>query len=134
MGLEAPPTVKELIDKLKRGQPERLLAPRSEVPAVDAMPGGGEVELSGRRAINLGTDDALGLATDSRVKEAAAAAIRRYGTQGHATQLLTRELEERLAACLGREAARVAGDPAALLSPFAAATQAVLSDARHHVG
>lgn len=126
--------MKELIDRLKKGQPERLLAPRSEVPAVDAMPGQGEVELSGRRAVNFGTDDALGLATDSRVKEAAAAAIRRYGTQGHATQVLTRELEERLAAFLGRERVRVSGDPAALLSPFAAATATVLSDARHHVG
>lgn len=126
--------MKELIDRLKKGQPERLLAPRSEVPAVDAMPGQGEVELSGRRAVNFGTDDALGLATDSRVKEAAAAAIRRYGTQGHATQVLTRELEERLAAFLGRERVRLSGDPAALLSPFAAATASVLSDARHHVG
>jgi len=126
--------VKELIDRLKSGQPERLLAPRSEIPAVDAMPGQGEVELSGRRAVNFGTDDALGLATDSRVKEAAAAAIRRYGTQGHATQLLTRELEERLASFLGRERVRVSGDPAALLSPLGPATAAVLSDARHHVG
>ncbi len=126
--------MKELIDKLKSGQPERLIAPRSEVPAVDAMPGQGEVELSGRRAVNFGTDDALGLATDSRVKEAAAAAIRRYGTQGHATQLLTRELEERLASFLGRERVRVSGDPAALLSPLGTATAAVLSDARHHVG
>lgn len=126
--------MKDLIDRLKSGQPERLLAPRGEVPAVDAMPGQGEVELSGRRAVNLGTDDALGLGTDSRVKEAAAAAIRRYGTQGHATQLLTRELEERLAAFLGRERVRVSGDPAALLSPFAAAASAVISDARHHVG
>jgi 7-keto-8-aminopelargonate synthetase-like enzyme len=126
--------VKELIDKLKSGQPERHVAPRSEVPPIDAMPGHGEVELSGRRAVNFGTDDALGLATDSRVKEAATLAIRRYGTQGHHSQVLTRELEERLAAFLGRERARVSGDPAALLSPFAAATGTVLSDARHHVG
>ncbi|MBK7858770.1 MAG: pyridoxal phosphate-dependent aminotransferase family protein [Archangiaceae bacterium] len=126
--------MKELIDRLKRGQPERVLAARSQVPAVDAMPGQGEVELSGRRAVNFGTDDALGLATDSRVKEAAAAAVRRYGTQGHASQVLTRDLEERLAAFLGRERVRVSGDPAALLSPFASVTSSVLSDARHHVG
>jgi 8-amino-7-oxononanoate synthase len=126
--------VKQLIDRLKAGQPERVVAPRGEVPTVDAIPGQCEVELAGRRAVNFGTDDALGLATDARVKEAAAAAIRRYGTQGHAAQGLTRELEERLAKFLGRERARVSGDPAALLSPFAGAAAAVLSDARHHVG
>lgn len=124
----------ELLARLKSGQPERHVAARGEVPAVDAMPGQGEVELSGRRAVNFGTDDALGLATDSRVKEAAAAAVRRYGTQGHATQVLTRQLEERLAAFVGREAVRVSGDPAALLSPFASAAASVLSDARHHAG
>jgi 7-keto-8-aminopelargonate synthetase-like enzyme len=126
--------VKQLIERLQAGQPERHLAPRGEVPPVDAIPGQCEVELAGRRAVNFGTDDALGLATDPRVKEAAAAAVRRYGTQGHAAQLLTRELEQRLAAFLGRESARVSGDPAALLSPFASAAGAVLSDARHHVG
>jgi 7-keto-8-aminopelargonate synthetase-like enzyme len=126
--------VKQLIERLKAGQPERHVAPREELPQVDAIPGQCEVELAGRRAVNFGTDDALGLATDARVKEAAAAAIRRYGTQGHAAQVLTRELEERLAKFLGRERARVSGDPAALLSPFAAASAAVLSDARHHVG
>ncbi len=126
--------MKLLIERLRAGQPERMVAPRGEVPTLEAMPGQGEVELQGRRAVNFGTDDALGLATDSRVKEAATAAIRRYGTQGHAAQGLTRELEERLAKFLGRERVRVSGDPAALLSPIAGAGAAVLSDARHHVG
>ena len=66
--------MKQLIERLRAGQSERLLAPRSDVPAIDAMPGQGEAELAGRRAVNFGTDDALGLATDSRVKEAATAA------------------------------------------------------------
>jgi 8-amino-7-oxononanoate synthase len=70
-----------------------------------------EVTLGGRRMIMLGSNNYLGLTNDPRVKEAAIAAIRKYGSGCAGSRWLNGtldlhvELEERLASFMGRDAA-----------------------------
>jgi 8-amino-7-oxononanoate synthase len=70
-----------------------------------------EVILGGRRMIMLGSNNYLGLTNDPRVKEAAVAAIRKYGTGCAGSRWLNGtldlhvELEDRLAAFIRKEAA-----------------------------
>jgi 8-amino-7-oxononanoate synthase len=67
----------------------------------------------GQRVIMLGSNNYLGLTTDPRVRDAAVAAIRRFGTGITGSRLLNgtlaihRELEELLADWVGQEAALV---------------------------
>ncbi len=67
----------------------------------------------GRRVVMLGSNNYLGLTTDARVREAALAAISRFGTGVTGSRLLNgtlvihRELEELLADWVGQEAALV---------------------------
>jgi len=69
------------------------------------------VVMDGREVIMLGSNNYLGLANHPEVKAAAAAALERYGTGTAGSRFLNGtmdlhvELEERLAAFLGREAA-----------------------------
>lgn len=71
------------------------------------------VRYQGREIIMLGSNNYLGLTTHPKVREAAIEAIRRYGTSCtgsrfmNGTLALHRELEERLAAFVGKEAALV---------------------------
>ncbi len=71
---------------------------------------GTEVVINGRRLIMLGSNNYLGLTTHPKVKEAAINAIRKYGTSCtgsrfmNGTLALHRELEERLAEFLHKEA------------------------------
>jgi 8-amino-7-oxononanoate synthase len=96
----------------------------------------------GRRAVDFASNDYLGLATDPRVAEAAARALRDEGTGAAAARLISgdhplhRRLEEALAAWKGAEdallfpsgyAANVGGIPA-LVGPG----DAVYSDALNH--
>ena len=74
---------------------------------------GAEVEVEGRRLIMVGSNDYLGLTRHPRVIEAAAVAARTYGT-GHGgsrflcgNTALHEELEERLAAWVGKKKALV---------------------------
>jgi 8-amino-7-oxononanoate synthase len=74
---------------------------------------GTEVSYQGRRLIMAGSNNYLGLTTDPRVKQAAVAAIERYGSSCTGSRFLNgtlslhEELEQELAAFLGKEAALV---------------------------
>ncbi len=69
------------------------------------------VDIEGRRVLNLSSNNYLGLAAHPRVKEAAARGARSYGCGSGASRLLCgnmslhEELEKRLAAFKGKEAA-----------------------------
>ncbi len=71
------------------------------------------VRFGGREVIMIGSNNYLGLTTHPKVREAAIEAIRRYGTSCtgsrfmNGTLSLHRELEARLAAFVGKEAALV---------------------------
>jgi len=72
-----------------------------------------EVVIEGRRVLMLGSNNYLGLTTHPKVKRAAIEAIEKYGTSSCGSRFLNgtldlhRELEERLARFLRREAALV---------------------------
>src|SRR5438105_6761838 len=72
---------------------------------------GPEIEIAGRRLINFSSNDYLGLANDSRLREAAVAAIKEFGVGAGAsrlvsgTQSLHIRLESALANWKGTEAA-----------------------------
>jgi 8-amino-7-oxononanoate synthase len=72
---------------------------------------GTEVEIAGRRLIMIGSNNYLGLTHHPKVREAAVQAIRRYGTSCSGSRFLNgtlelhEELERRLAAFMGQEAA-----------------------------
>lgn len=74
---------------------------------------GAEIEVDNRRLIQAGSNDYLGLASDPRVIEAAAAAIRHMGTGPGGSRLLSgnmllhEELEAQMADFLGKRAAIV---------------------------
>jgi len=74
---------------------------------------GTEVEIEGRRLIMLGSNNYLGLTMDPSVRNAAVEAVREYGTSCtgsrflNGTLALHGELEDRLAAFLGKESALV---------------------------
>jgi 8-amino-7-oxononanoate synthase len=74
---------------------------------------GPEAILDGRRVLMLGSNNYLGLTTHPKVREAAEKAIREYGTSMTGSRLVNgsmkmhRELEEKLAAFLNKEAALV---------------------------
>jgi 8-amino-7-oxononanoate synthase len=74
---------------------------------------GPEAVVDGRRVLMLGSNNYLGLTTHPKVREAASDAVRRFGTSMtgsrfvNGTLRLHQELEERLAAFFGREAALV---------------------------
>ncbi len=74
---------------------------------------GPEAIIDGRRVLMLGSNNYLGLTTHPKVREAASAAIREYGTSMTGSRLvngsmkLHQELEERLAAFMGKESALV---------------------------
>ena len=74
---------------------------------------GTEVTVDGRRLVMAGSNNYLGLSSDPRVKEAATAATRRFGSTCSGSRLLNgtlelhERLEQRLATFLGKEAAVV---------------------------
>ena len=74
---------------------------------------GPEAVLEGRRVLMLGSNNYLGLTTHPKVREAATEAIRKYGTSMTGSRLvngsmkLHKELEDKLAAFHGKEAALV---------------------------
>ncbi|GAG40338.1 unnamed protein product, partial [marine sediment metagenome] len=74
---------------------------------------GTEVEIEGRHLIMLGSNNYLGLTMDPSVRNAAVEAIREYGTSCtgsrflNGTLALHGELEDRIAAYLGKEKALV---------------------------
>jgi 8-amino-7-oxononanoate synthase len=74
---------------------------------------GAEAVFAGRRVLMLGSNNYLGLTTEPRVRQASIAAVEKYGTSCTGSRLqngtleLHRELEERLARFVGKEAALV---------------------------
>jgi 7-keto-8-aminopelargonate synthetase-like enzyme len=100
------------------------------VGPVQALASGAEVEVSGRRLLNLSTDDVLGLGVDPRVREASAAGLRRFGVVAQADSAPQRELEERLAAFFGAPSALVVNSPSAGLQRLVHWPGAALADAR----
>lgn len=96
--------LRDELDELDRRSLRRtILTPRD---------GQGEtLSIDGRELLNLTSNNYLGLATDARVAEAAAAAARAYGASVSASRLLCgstplhEELEGRLAALKGQEGA-----------------------------
>jgi len=74
---------------------------------------GTEVTIGDKRLIMIGSNNYLGLTTHPKVREAAIEAVRRYGTSCTGSRFLNgtlhlhKELEERLAAFMGTEAALV---------------------------
>jgi 8-amino-7-oxononanoate synthase len=74
---------------------------------------GSEVIIDGKRLIMIGSNNYLGLTTHPKVRQAAIDAIREYGTSCTGSRFLNgnlmmhKELEERLAAFVGKEAALV---------------------------
>ncbi len=81
---------------------------------VDGAPSASEVEHGGALLLNSATDDALGYASDPRVREAAFAAIRRQSLETPASGRLVAELQERLAAWLSVEACALLPHPGVL--------------------
>ena len=74
---------------------------------------GTEVVIGGRRLIMIGSNNYLGLTTHPKVRQAAIDAVREYGTSCTGSRFLNgnlmlhKELESRLAAYVGKEAALV---------------------------
>src|SRR5258706_10980957 len=74
---------------------------------------GPEAVIDGRRVIMFGSNNYLGLTTHPKVREAAAAAINRFGTSMTGSRLvngsmkLHEEFEQKLAAFMGKECALV---------------------------
>jgi 8-amino-7-oxononanoate synthase len=72
---------------------------------------GSEIEIAGRRVVNFSSNDYLGLANDSRLREAAIAAINEFGVGAGASRLISGtqsphvRLERALAEWKGTEAA-----------------------------
>src|SRR3954451_19724684 len=115
--------------------------------ATHAVPTGGAPTAvtrydDGRRRINLGSNNYLGLADDPRVVEAAVTALRRFGTSTSGSRVLngtTRlhlTLEEELADFYGAEAAVLTSSGInanlALLSTVCGPDDALLVDAHAH--
>ncbi len=105
---------------------ERVAPPAGEVEGVHA----GELEWKGRRVLNAASHDLLGLGTDPRVREAALAAIRRYGSAPPGYARVHHELADRLAQALGRPAAVVASSFERLLLPLFEASEAIRLEPR----
>ncbi|MCX4576061.1 aminotransferase class I/II-fold pyridoxal phosphate-dependent enzyme [Streptomyces sp. NBC_01571] len=103
---------------------------------------GTEADFEGRRVIVAASHDYLGLSAEPRVREAAVAAVRRFGTSLGGSRAVSgslelhEELENDLAAFLGHEAAAVlpSGYQANLmLAPLLGDGDTVFSDFSNHV-
>jgi 8-amino-7-oxononanoate synthase len=108
---------------------------------ITGHPRPGEVSMGGRDVVMAGSNDYLGLSTDSRLAAAATEATERFGTGNSGSRVLNgslemhAELEARLAAFVGTEAAMVTttGFQANLcLSPLLGAGDILLADQYVH--
>lgn len=97
---------------------------------IDALPSANEIESDGSRLIVTSTDDLLGLGNDARVREAVAAAMRRFGLSRVDDSKILRELEERAAALLGAPGCVVVENEEALVGLFP--TWRMVSHVRAH--
>ena len=105
----------EKIDRDERTERVRDVKESGLYPYFIPLDGteGTEVTVNGRTVIMIGSNNYLGLTTHPKVREAAKRAVDDYGTSCtgsrylNGTLRLHRELEERLAAYVGKEAALV---------------------------
>lgn len=103
----------DVFEKCSRSHPTKALIGASMDAYFRVLESGpdAEVVVSGRTLINLGSNNYLGLASDPRVKQAAIAAVERYGTGTTGSRLLNgtldlhADLETRLARFMRRDAA-----------------------------
>jgi 8-amino-7-oxononanoate synthase len=110
--------------------------------AERSSPQNAEVVLDGRRYVNFGSNDYLGLASDPRLAAAAVAAIERHGWGSSASPLVSgrasshAELERRLAEFQGTDAALVFPSGfaanAGVIPALVDEGDAIFSDAKNH--
>lgn len=82
---------------------------------IDAVVSAGEVESDGSKLIVAATDDVLGLGSDTRVREALNAAVRKFGLARAAGARSVADFEARIAALMGVEDALVVSHETAVL-------------------
>lgn len=97
---------------------------------VDAAANGAEVETDGSRLLNAAADDVLGLAADQRVKDAAIAAIKRFGVEAPRSSTLVAQLEARAATRLKADAAALVDSVASVLRSLEGAEASAIVDVR----
>jgi glycine C-acetyltransferase len=97
---------------------------------VDAVPSAAEIETDGSKLLNASTDDWLGLSTDTRVKEAASGAVRRFGTEVPRSSTMVAQLEARLAAMFSADSAAIVDSVSVVLRAIEQADGSRLVDAR----
>jgi 8-amino-7-oxononanoate synthase len=115
MGLREKIPVVDLFDKIKSFTIAKEAMAMGIYPYFRALSDseGTTAIFEGREVVMLGSNNYLGLTTDPRVRQAAADAINRYGTSVTGSRFLNGtlelhvELERRLAAYVGKEAALV---------------------------
>jgi len=134
-----------LFDKCRRrGRPHELLE-KGLYPyfhAISASHAATEVTIDGRRLVMVGSNNYLGLTHHPKVQEAARKAIDRFGTGCSGSRFLNGtlslhlELEERLAAFFGKEAALTFGTGfqtnVGVLSVIAGKNDFVFCDRENH--
>jgi len=91
-----------LLEKAKAWNLNQLQADTKPLD-ISAFVARGHVEMAGQQLVDGGSFDFLGLASDIRVREAAASALKRLGLQPVAGLRLQAELEQRMAAFWGTE-------------------------------
>ncbi|MFE4551580.1 aminotransferase class I/II-fold pyridoxal phosphate-dependent enzyme [Streptomyces sp. NPDC056785] len=134
----------DILEKCRPWTAEHLLATGRDCyfRAVGDTFDGTEADFQGRRVIVAASHDYLGLSAEPRVREAAVAAVRRFGTSLGGSRAVSgslelhEELEHGLAAFLGHEAALVlpSGYQANLmLAPLLGDGDMVFSDFSNHV-
>jgi 8-amino-7-oxononanoate synthase len=115
-------TLRKELDQLRQRDLDRSLRPLEELRGARAT-------IRGRRVTVFASNDYLGLSQRPEVIEAAADALRTWGAGAGGSRLLTgshalhRDLEAKLAACLGKEAALVF--PSGYMANLAAVTSLV---------
>lgn len=105
----------DIFDKCSRFEKAKELISQGIYPyfRVIESPQDPEIIMNGRRMIMIGSNNYLGLTNHPKVKEAAMAAIRKYGTGCAGSRFLNGtlsihvELEEKLARFMGKEAALI---------------------------
>jgi 7-keto-8-aminopelargonate synthetase-like enzyme len=113
-------------DPFEEWAADRVVEPSGQVEGVHA----GELEWNGRRVLNAASHDVLGLGTDARVREAALAAIRRYGSAAPGLTRVHRELAERLAQTLNKPAVVLSSSFERLLLPLFEAADSLRLESR----
>ncbi|MFI7359928.1 aminotransferase class I/II-fold pyridoxal phosphate-dependent enzyme [Streptomyces avidinii] len=133
----------DVLEKCRSWTAEHLRGTGSDCyyRAITDTFGGTEVDFQGKRVIMAASHDYLGLSADPRVREAAVAAVNRFGTSLGGSRAVSgsldlhEELENRLAGFLGQEAAAVlpSGYQANLmLAPLLTKDCYVFSDLSNH--